>query len=94
MTNPGVCIMDKHDSEATRGVASFLRLAPSFFPLTFKALTAYARLRSRARKAGRVFEDELVAGGMRAEDAKVLSHDFVEASAVVKSLLSFSTRRD
>lgn len=79
---------NKKDSEieAESRVASGLALqtVPKLIPLVFKLGFVYLRFKRKAKKAGKIFNKELIANGIDKETAKLLTDEYMKGAHIMR----------
>ena len=53
-------------------------------PLVFKLGIVYLRFKRKAKRAGKVFQKELIKNGIDKETAKLLTEDYLRSSRVLR----------
>ncbi|HPR42230.1 MAG TPA: hypothetical protein PK718_06760 [Candidatus Methanofastidiosa archaeon] len=64
----------------SKNFIDLVKMSPALIPLLIKAGISLYRLNRDAKKAGKVFESELVKAGMDEEMASVMKEEYLESS--------------
>ncbi len=80
-----------HSSITPRELA--IKTMPRVIPLAFKLGLVYLSFKRKAKKAGKIFEKELLANGIDKDTAKLLKEDYLLTSHFLSGLnLSYMAR--
>jgi hypothetical protein len=71
-------------SRKHRKVSNPLTIIPSTIPLVIKIGFIYLRFKRKAKKAGKVFEKEMVANGVDKTTAKLLRAEYVKGASIMR----------
>jgi len=77
-------------SESGRA-GKFIRLLPCLTILSVRSVPAFISFKLRAKKAGKIFEKELLDGGMDRESAKAMKEDYLKTSKFSTFFSGFKT---
>lgn len=71
-----------------------LKNMPGFISLAFKLGLVYLRFKRQAKKAGKVFEKELIRNGIDKNTARLLKEEYLKSSRILRSFDFSKTFKD
>jgi hypothetical protein len=71
---------NKRDRRNHRDREIAFKVFPRFIPLAIKLGFVYLSFKRKAKKAGKVFKKELIAGGIDKKTAELLTEDYLKTS--------------
>ena len=70
----------KPHKDSTHAREMIFSTAPRLIPLAFKIGLVYLSFKRKAKKAGKIFEKELISAGIDKDVAKLLTEDYLKSS--------------